>query len=96
MSSAEAVHSVRSNPATSNPQRARVALEAAWEIEAHAVSLIELAAKDNPDYSDYLRVRGLSVRIRELSTVTMLAVDADDSEDIETLRAKVRGTGPMM
>ena len=82
----------RDTDATTDPARARIALEAAWEIEALALSLVELDAKDNPDYSDFLRIRGMSLRIRDLIRTTMFVLDrTDESYSISELREQVRG-----
>jgi len=75
--------------ATCDPERARVALDAAWEIEALGTALIEIAAKVDFDPCDYLRLRGMGIRIRELGTVATCALGLDD--DIAELRAQVLG-----
>ena len=77
--------------ATSNPERARVALEAAWEIEALATALIEIAAKGGEEPSDHFRIRAFGVRIRELSGAAMLSLDHGEDDDIAELRARVTG-----
>ncbi len=77
--------------ATSNPERARVALEAAWEIEALANALIEIAAKGGEEPSDHFHIRAFGVRIRELGGAAMLALDLGEDDDITELRARVTG-----
>ena len=68
-------------------ERVQLALNAAWEIESIAESLIEAAQK--LDASDLL-VRGLSVRARSLSTAIMSALD-DDAVSIDDIRETVTG-----
>ncbi len=77
--------------ATANPERARVALEAAWEIEALATALIEIASKGGEEPSDHFRIRAFGVRIRELSGAAMLSLDHGEHDDIAELRARVTG-----
>lgn len=76
-----------------NPARARVALEASWEIDGLVTALIARIAA-GIDVGDDLFIRGLSMRIRDLNTATMRAL-GDEGQDVSDLREMVTGVRPI-
>ena len=71
-------------------QRADVALDAVGEIEALAVALIQrvASASSADDPTESLVLRGMGMRVRELSRIAMTALGEPDS-GIDALRARL-------
>ena len=73
-----------------NDDRTKLAQRAAWEIDALAKVIIERVNADVGEVD--LSVRGMAVRIRELSGAVMVAITFDDCA--ENLRNVVDGVHP--
>ncbi len=73
-------------------QRADVALDAVYEIEALSITLLERVASD-PQAGDPMQslvLRGMGMRMRELSRIAMTAL-SESNCGIDALRARVTG-----
>jgi len=74
-------------PVIDQPRRL-VCLEVAWEIDALARLLPAITPRIEGAMDEFLQIRGISARLRSLSSVLMDAF-TDDYESIDKLREKL-------
>jgi hypothetical protein len=68
-------------------ERADIALEATWEIDA----CIRLLRQELPTEAEHLALTGLARRIEDLTSVVMSVLGRDDERKTQELHKVVRG-----